>query len=134
MRIVIPNELTLPPIPAGAYRARITGHKYKTSAAGNPMLQLELTLLTQGPVPEIKTINRKIVDMMPITEETLWRVNQAYKACTGIDLPAGQDFSVEELINFVVSNVINKEVVIATDVEQYQGQARNKIKGYNPIV
>jgi hypothetical protein len=134
MRIVIPNELTLPAIPPGAYKARISGYKYKTSNQGNPMMQLELTLLSQGPNAEVKTINRKVVDMIPITEETIWRANMVFKACTGADLVAGTEYSVEEFINYLAGNVVNKEVVINLDVEQYQGQIRNRVKGYNPVI
>lgn len=136
MRIVIPpaNELTPPPVPPAAYRAKIVGGKYVTSSNGNPMLKAEVMLLSQGPVAEIKTVGRKLIDQIVITEETLWRLNLVFKACTGADLPAGKDFSVEELINFVMSNILNKECVVATDNESYQGQLRSKIKGYNPIV
>jgi hypothetical protein len=134
MRIVIPNALTLPAIPPGAYKARISGYKYKTSNQGNPMMQLELTLLSQGPNAEVKTINRKVVDMIPITEETIWRANMVFKACTGTDLVAGTEYTVEDLINYIAGNIMNKEVVINVDVEQYQGQMRNRVKGYNPVV
>ena len=133
MRIVIPQELSLPPVPPAAYRAKITGGKYMTSSNGNPMIKLEITLLSQGPVAEIKTVGRKLADMIVIQEDTLWRVNMPFKACTGADLPAGKDFSVEELVNFVLSNCLNKEVVVATDNETYQGTLRAKIKAYNPI-
>jgi len=134
MRIVIPNDMTLPPIPPATYRATISDQKYKTSSSGNPMLVLTLTLKSQGPIPEIKTVGRKLPDMIPITEDTLWRLNMVFKACTGADLPAGKDFSVEELISFVVSNVLNKEVVVLTDNETYQGTVRSRIKAYNSVV
>ena len=133
MRIVIPQELSLPPIPPAAYRAKITGGKYATSSNGNPMLKVEVTLLSQGPIAEIKTVGRKLVDMIVIQEDTLWRLNLPFKACTGADLPAGKDFSVEELCNFVTSNILNKEVVITTSNETYQGTLRSRIKRYNPI-
>jgi hypothetical protein len=134
MRIVIPQELSLPPIPPAAYRAKITAGKYKTSSNGNPMLCLDVVLMSQGPVAEIKTVGRKLVDQIVIQEDTLWRLNLPFKACTGSDLPAGKEFSVEELCNFVTSNVVNKEVVVSTDNETYQGSLRSKIKAYNPLI
>ncbi|MGW8177342.1 MAG: DUF669 domain-containing protein [bacterium] len=133
MRIVIPEQLSLPPIPPGAYRATITDTKYQTSQNQNPMLRLELTLRSQGPIAEVNTVGRKVFDRIMLMEEAMWRLNLPFKAVTGQDLPKGQEFSVEELCNFIRSHVLNKDVVVNTDLEEYQGTMRERVKSYVPV-
>lgn len=134
MKIVIPKELSLPSIPPGVYRATFTGHKYRTTSTEKPALQLELTLKTQGPNPDVKTVGRKIFDLITLSEDTMWRLNMPFKAVTGVDLPAGTEFSVEELIAFVTGSLMGQDVVINTDLREYQGTMRDNIKSYQTIV
>jgi hypothetical protein len=131
MKIVVPQDLSLPPIPPGVYKASVTGYKIKTSAeTGNPYVQWEFTLLSQGPTAEIKTVGRKVFDNTTFTEESLWKLASLLEA-VGEKLEPGE-FELEDLVNFTTSRVLNKELVLRVEVETYQGQVRTRVKEYKP--
>lgn len=130
MRIVVPTDLNPPQVPPGIYKARISGHKVaKAKSSDNTLLQLELTILSQGPSADVNTQGRKVFDQIPITEGTLFRLNFPYKAVVGSDIPA-REYSEEELINTVVGAILNKEVVISITHREYEGQLRTNVSGY----
>lgn len=130
MRIVVPTDLNPPAVPPGIYKARISGQKQTVSKnSGNTQLQLELTILSQGPSADVKTIGRKLSDFIPILESTLFRLNAPYKAVTGIDIPA-REYSEEELISTVVGAILQQEVVISVQTREYQGQLRTEVGSY----
>lgn len=132
MRIVVPADLSLPLIPPGGYRARVSGYKVKTSSSGNSYIFWEFTLMSQGPDEKVSTVGRKVFDQTTLTEESLWKLNQLYNACTGEQLPPGE-YSEEELINFVTSRCLNREIFIKIEHDVYQGQTRVRVTSFGML-
>lgn len=137
MLINVPKNLSsgFETVPAAIYKAAVTGYKVGTSKAGNPKIDVELTIQTQGPDESVKTIGRKVFDTFTISEAALPVVNTKYKALTGMDLPAGQ-FEVDEFINMITSNILNKTSLVQVTLDPRQDdpeQFRNNVKKYSHI-
>jgi hypothetical protein len=116
-------------VPAGIYRAIVSGHKTRVSAnSGNLVLNVEFTIQSQGPDETQKTVGRKVFDSWTMTENALGIINTKFKALTGSDLPAGE-MTVDAFVAMITSAVTNKEALIEVVIDTGQdGVERNNIK------
>ena len=136
MEVKVPNaKLMRPdPIPVATYEASMTSAVPATAqGTGNPMLKVVFTLHSEGPNPEIKTIGRTVKDNLTITPESLWRINMLFLACTGKDLPEA-NYSLEDFQNLVTGNCMNKQILVDTASEVYQGRPQSKITAFKAKV
>lgn len=134
MLINVPKDLkSSNVVPPAIYRVRCTAFKTRTSAAGNLCISPELTIQNQGPDESVKTVGRKVFDNWTLTEDCLPIINTAYKALTGMDLPAGQ-FEIDEFVGMVTSNILNREALVQVEIKPDQnGVERNQIKRWTRI-
>jgi len=133
MRVVITKESISgqDPVPAGIYQAKYNNHSLKDSKAGNPTIWLTFVLETQGANPEIKTIGKKVVDNITLTEDSLWRANELYNAATGEDLPQRAFETEEEFTAFLVAALQNKPLLLDISIGVYKGKPRNSIDSFS---
>lgn len=134
MKIHIDGQTLSKRLPAGnggIYRATITGRKIATSkSSGNPKMQLEFTLNSEGPNPAVKTIGKAVYDNLTFTEDSLWRANLLFNVVSGgQDIPAA-DYTPDEFFNMLWNACQNKQLVIEITDEVYEGTARPKVSRY----
>lgn len=116
------EELGGKPVEPGIYEARINS-ELTTSANGKPMAKVTYTL--SGTNPSGKSVaGRKVIENIVFSNETLWKVNQPYKAIMGEDIPEG-DFTVDELYGLFKETTENKRVSIEVIIEPYQDKDGN---------
>jgi len=132
MKISVPKDLnSFSVVPAGIYRAAVTGYKCGTSAAGNPKISVEMTIQSDGPNGE-KTVGRKVFDNLTLTENALGIVDSKFKALTGDNLPVG-DFEIDEFMNMITSRINGREAVIEVTITSGDNGERNNIKKMTAI-
>jgi hypothetical protein len=78
-----------------------------------------------------------VFDGPVIQENTMWRINIPFQACTGEELPNG-DYSLDEFFGIVSSDCQNKEVIIdvITEVQsegKRKGELTNKVENVHNI-
>jgi len=104
-------------LPEGEYDAVVYEAREKTSQAGNPMVELMLTVYG----PEGATVT--IFDNLVSTPRALWKLRHFMES-------AGLDFSRGELLP---DDVKDKNVRIHTQIEKQTGfQDKNKVVDYLP--
>ena len=118
MNISVTAEAIAPPtaVPSGFYKGNITGNKTRTSRNDNLVLNLEITLTTQGLDESVKTIGRKVYLGMTMSEAAIGIVNRDYKGITGNDLPTG-DFTVDELVARITSDCMGTPVAVQIETK-----------------
>lgn len=137
--IVIPtkDELTPKPFSAGVYKGVVSNTKLEKTKTGKDMIVLEITVNSQGPNTNEKTIGRKLFENVVISPETMWRVDIVLKACTGQGLLAhfseGDNVGIDPFYMKVSGLCQGREVVIVVGVEKITdgdkaGEDRNVIK------
>ena len=133
MEINVPNrkELIGSPVPGGTYHCKVTSMKPAMSSNNNPMIEVELTIQSQGPDPEVKTQGRKLFDRPVIMEKSLWRHNKMTEACSGQSLPEGAA-TVESLTQFTIEACLNKDVNITCVSRDHQGRQVTDVKDWTP--
>ena len=121
----------LPAGNAGLYKATITGRKIATAkSSGNPKMQIELTLNSEGPNTDVKTIGKCVYDNITFTEDSIWRANLLYSAVTGgQDIPRA-DYTADEFFNLLWSVCQNRQLIIEVTDEVYEGVARPRVTRY----
>jgi hypothetical protein len=123
MKIHVPKGLGPQPVPGGSYRARISKVELGvTKSSGKDMINFEYTILSNGPGGET-TIGRKVFDNPVVQENTMWRINIPFQACTGEELPEG-DYSIDEFFMIIKNSCLNKEVIVDVAVEIIKEGAR----------
>ena len=134
MLIKVPKkeEMSPKPICDGAYQVQVSKIELRRSDKGNNYFNVELNVASQGPDLNEKTIGRKVFDNVPFTNESIFRTNAFYKACTGNDLPEG-DHSIEELAAKISSMCIGAKTLVILQTETYLGIARSKVKEYRKL-
>ncbi|MBT9167913.1 MAG: hypothetical protein DDT19_01257 [Syntrophomonadaceae bacterium] len=120
----------LAPGSGGIYRAVFSGRRIGVSkTSGNPTMNLELTIQTQGPNPDVKTVGKAIYDVITFTEDSLWRANLLYNVVTGKDIPEA-DYTADELFALLWNTIANKVVTIEVQDDTYEGVTRPKVTRY----
>lgn len=120
----------LPAGNAGTYRATITGRKVATAkSSGNPKMQLELTLNSEGPNKEVKTVGKCVYDNITFTEDSMWKANLLFSVLTGKDIPVA-DYTPDELFNLIWNAAQNKSLIVEIADEVYDGVARPRVTRY----
>lgn len=138
VRIPTQEELRPKPVSEGVYKAR-SKTTVKRSSTNKDMIEVEYTLLSQGPNPTEQTIGRKVFENVVIAENTLWRVDQYCQALTsrGIyDLfQPGEQVSSEILAMRISNETNNKECVVTVGVEVNPdtNEPRNVVKGVKAL-
>jgi len=132
MKIHVPKDTGLELIPAGGYKAVVSGYRVKTSAQGNPYILWEFTLQSQGPDPTANTVGRKVFDSTTLTEESMWKTASLVNAVKAAPVSEG-DYEVDELIENLKARVLNKELFIRVDTESYQGQLRTRVREFKQL-
>lgn len=132
MRLVIPDNFDVPPIPAGWYRASVIGSEVQTSKEGNPMINWQMRVESQGNDPAIPTVGRMLFERSVIMEKTLFRLNNLLKAATGESLPKGE-IEVDALIAYVTPRILNSSLLVQVIHEEWEGQPKERIKNYKTI-
>lgn len=133
MKIIVPEQISLPDVPNGMYSANASGYRVKTSNEGNPYILWEFTLLSQGPSSEVSTIGRKVFDQTTLTEKSLWRLDSLLQATGNPGLNPGEEFEIDELIAYATARILNKNLVILIDHEVYLGQKRTRVTEFRKI-
>lgn len=107
-----------PAIPSAIYKGVISGSNTRQSKNDNTVLNLEVTIASQGPDPEVNTVGRKVFISMTMTEKAIGIVARDYKGITGQDMPLG-NFTVDELIGRITSDCMNKEVLVQVETKPH---------------
>lgn len=141
MLINIPTKIN-DLLPAAIYKAVVTGTELKKSTGDEPKdyTSIELTIQSQGPDENVKTIGRKTFDMLTWTDKALSVSNKKVKQITGREITEiiepGQ-ISVEELHMAISNAMLNKSVLVQLTVEPVkrdgvvaEGEFRNNVKKY----
>lgn len=132
MRLVIPENFDIPPIPAGWYRVSVIGNEVQTSKEGNQMINWHMRVESQGSDPAVPTVGRMLFERSVIVEKCLFRLNNLLKAATGGGLPKGE-IEVDALIAYVVPRILNSSLLVQVIHEEWEGQQKENIKNYKPI-
>lgn len=133
MKVFIPEDLGLKPIPPGIYKVTATGFEVRTSQQGNIYLRVTFTVLSQGPDPDINTVGRKFSDNFTFTEESIWKLAQLFEAATKTKIPS-KEWELDELLAFIQEHVSGKEFLANLATETYEGQVRTRPKDYRALV
>ena len=130
MRVTVPTQDDMRPKPVipGLYTIIYSKYSFKVSEKGNPMLWITFEIRSQGANPDDNTIGRKFTDGYLLNEDGFWKLNALVIACTGHGLDAG-DMEVEDLINKAIADITNVEILAQLEIDTYQGNPRNRIKG-----
>lgn len=102
-------------IEPGTYLASIDKVEETTSQNGKPYWNVEFT------IQEEPYVGRKVWDIFMLNAEALWKLKRLAKA-VGLDLSGRNDIDSDDLMN------AECHVVIAN--EMYDGELRNRVKGY----
>lgn len=113
------------PVEPGIYEALLRSELVE-SKTGKPMVKVTYTLA--GTSPSGRSVaGRKVFDNIVLQIETLWKLNQPYKAVVGDDLPEG-DFTIDELYGLFKEATENKRVSIDVITEPYEDRETNRVK------
>ena len=80
MRLVIPENFGIPPIPAGWYRVSVIGNEVQTSKEGNQMINWHMRVESQGSDPAVPTVGRMLFERSVIVEKCLLSAQQSPKS------------------------------------------------------
>ncbi len=113
--------------PEDDYTAIIKSIKSGKSKSGNVKGTITLELTSNPSDGDEETIGRKVLGNLTITAESMWKVNELYKAVSGDDMEA-QDFeSEEELLQWLRDEVIGQQVDIRVEHRTYENQTRCEV-------
>lgn len=101
-------------LPDGMYNLQIDKIQETVSPAGNPMWSVTFNVL------EVEG-KRKLWDNFVFVEQSLWRVKEFFDAL-GLDTSEIVSMEPEELLGYTVQARVT--------TEDFQGEARNRIKKY----
>lgn len=98
------------PVAAGIYPGDVTHLKPGTSKAGNPKLDVGITLGAEN----VK--GRMVWETLTFTDKAIWKVNDWHRALTDRDIPEG-DYEVDELINLMSNLLTNAALILKVTLE-----------------
>lgn len=122
--IVIPgkDELSPKPISAGVYKAAVSEFRLDKTKTNKDMITATLTVTTPGPNANEKTVGRKLSERLVISPETMWRVDNFLKACTGQGLLShfseGESLTPDVFFMKISSVCQGREVIVVVGVEK----------------
>lgn len=105
------------PLEEGVYELSVSAVEEKNSSAGNPMISVTYDVTNIDG-------NRKLWDNFVLTEKSLWKLQEFFKA---LGLPT------EEVVTMDVSELVGACVNAKVIQELYQGDTVNRIKKYLPM-
>jgi len=104
-------------VPEGRHPARIDKIEERESQSEDPKPYWGITFtITDG-----DATGRKVWDVFMLEPQNLWKLRNLASEC-GIDLEGRDDLDSEELLS--------KDVGIVVSHDVYEGQTRNRVKGY----
>jgi hypothetical protein len=107
-------------VPEGDYKARVFAVKPDTSKEGNPMLVWTF----EGVSGKLK--GKKLTDYTSLTPKALWKVRSILEAL-GVEAPSKSVFELP------TKKVLNKELGITLEDDEYNGKISSKIQDYIDI-
>lgn len=121
------NMLDMSAIPAGTYPGEIAKADYETSkSSGNPMIVVTTNVEVEG-----KQRPRK--SYLVISGEGAYGFDQLLRACGFSQLAdAYKDPNVQPKPDFDTDQLIGQRVNVIIEPDTYNGQLRDKIKGFLP--
>ena len=128
MKISVPKEMNTNNVfPAGIYRFTIstTPKVDKSASSDNLLIKPEFTCMTPVGPDGSKTQGRKVWDNWTVAPQCLPIWNNAFKALTGADIPAG-DFEIDEFVNMITSQVTGKECILEIGIDYQKKDAAGK--------
>jgi len=113
-----PSKYNTDVVPEDTYEVVITKMSKKDSESGNR--QGYFTAIIQ----EGEFAKRSLVTNITVTENTLWKANELYKACTGEDMPQQEFESEDEFLDWLFEEVNGESCLAVVTHREYQGQTR----------
>lgn len=124
LKVDYSNTGDFAPLPIGSYECIVSGAEVKQSKAGNPMINVKLTVREDIDQQGKK---RNFFDNVVIQDNMMWKVAQVTKAA-GISEEEVNNFdTLEEL----AAAILYKPVVIKNKHEQYNGDTQDRVKSWH---
>ena len=115
---VDPTKFRTEIIPEDTYEVTITKMTRKMSDKGH--MQGYFT----GIIQSGEHAKRPITTNITVTEDSLWKANQLYKACTGEDMPQRDFENEDEFLDWLFEEVNGSTCLAMVQHREWQGETR----------